>query len=154
MPCEKGSSMVRRFSIPPLHRQRLSSQPPRCLTPSNFFLCSHHRHSCLEGRREGAEGREGAVITWGSKTGCGQQRDISSNPLHSNPESGLSQRSKAPECLNHTSGRVKLKSYHYICCHPTNFLLRIHNRKLMSTQLIWEIMGQTGMRYFEIHYFL
>lgn len=29
------------------------------------------------------------MITWGSKTGCGQQRDISSNPLHSNPESEL-----------------------------------------------------------------
>lgn len=31
MPCEKGSSMVRRFSIPPLHRQWLSS--PHILWP-------------------------------------------------------------------------------------------------------------------------
>lgn len=67
----------------------IPTPPPGSLTPSNFHLCSHHRHSCLEGRRKGAEGREGAVITWGSKTGCGQQRDISSNPLHSKPDSKL-----------------------------------------------------------------
>lgn len=54
MPCEKGSSMVRRFSIPPLHRQRLSS-PLWSVTPSNFLLCSHHRHPFLGGKKEGAE---------------------------------------------------------------------------------------------------
>lgn len=31
------------------------------------------------------------MITWGSKTGCGQQRESSSNPLHSNPQSVLEQ---------------------------------------------------------------
>lgn len=31
------------------------------------------------------------MITWGSKTGCGQQREGSSNPLHSNPQSVLEQ---------------------------------------------------------------
>lgn len=31
------------------------------------------------------------MITWGSKTGCGQQRESSSDPLHSNPQSVLEQ---------------------------------------------------------------
>lgn len=99
--------MVRRFSIPPLHRQLLSS-PPRSVTPSNFLLCSHHRHSCL-GRKGGGRKREGegAVITWGSKTGCGQQRESSSGPLHSNPQSVLEQPRNSNSSAKQSSGIVQ-----------------------------------------------
>lgn len=94
MPCEKDSSMVRRFSILPHYWQKLSSPlsptpSPPCswsMTPSNFLLRSHHRHPV----EEGAEGRW-AVIIWGSNTGCGQQRESSSDPLLSNPQSVLEQ---------------------------------------------------------------
>lgn len=101
--------MVRRFSIPPLHRQLLSS-PPRSVTPSNFLLCSHHRRSCLGRKEEGAKGKgEGAVITWGSKTGCGQQRESSSDPLHSNPQSVLEQPRNSNSGAKQSSGIEKSK---------------------------------------------
>lgn len=97
MPCEKGSSMVRRFSMRPLHWQMLSSMAPiltLCplwsVTPTNFLLCSHHRHPCQGG--EGAGGCGAArVITWGLNTGCVQQRKSSLDPLHSNTQSVVEQ---------------------------------------------------------------
>lgn len=46
----------------------------------------------------------GAVITWGSKTGCGQQRESSSDPLHSNPQSVLEQARNSNSRAKQSSG--------------------------------------------------
>lgn len=47
--------------------------------------------------------------TWGSKTGCGQQRDIFSNPLHSDPESKLEPQELSSRVLNPHFWEGKLK---------------------------------------------
>lgn len=95
-------SQVLNTATPPAAAVIPTPPPPGSLTPSIFHLCSHHRHSCLEGRRKGAEGREGAVITWGSKTGCGQQRDISSFLFLPNQRPSSSHTSKAAKCFSPT----------------------------------------------------
>lgn len=55
------------------------------------------------------EGEAGAVITWGSKTGCGQQRESSSDPLHSNPQSVLEQARNSNSHAKQSSGIEKSK---------------------------------------------
>lgn len=56
--------------------------------PTSYFHVkkAQPRFAGLQGRRRGV-----GVITWGSATGCGEQRESSSNPLHSNPQSVLQQ---------------------------------------------------------------
>lgn len=44
------------------------------------------------------------MITWGSKTGCGQQRESSSDPLHSNPQSVLEQARNSNSRAKQSSG--------------------------------------------------
>lgn len=53
------------------------------------------------------EGEAGAAITWGSKTGCGQQRESSSDPLHSNPQSVLEQARNSNSRAKQSSGIEK-----------------------------------------------
>lgn len=65
----------------------------------------------LSGAKRGGRKREGegAVITWGSKTGCGQQRESSSDPLHSNPQSVLEQPRNSNSGAKQSSGIEKSK---------------------------------------------
>lgn len=76
-PCEKAQSMVRRFSMLPLHWQGLSSPVfeggwwPQCLPPFTFPSQLAH----VKGER--GRGERGRVqLTCGSDTGYGEQREF------------------------------------------------------------------------------
>lgn len=130
MPCEKGSSMVRRFSIPPLHRQRLSFQPPQVLSVPTTGAPVWRKGGWVQ-----KEGRE-LWLPGGQRQDVGNKGIFLRTLFIPNQSPSSSHQRKAPKCLNQMSDGIKLKWYNCICCHPIYFLIFIHRKKNLNVKWI------------------